>query len=89
MHDCERPDEEHAGLIGGVRDDYERSDVVVHLALCRHPSTDHLRRYGRANDVTVVPHVADTELQAEFLVALADHSILAENYRLSPEKKLT
>ena len=87
MHHGERPDEKHAGFIGGVWNDDERSDVVVHLALRRHATTDHFGRYGRADDVTVVAHVSDPELQAELLVSLADDSVLAEHHRLGSENE--
>ena len=85
VHDGEWPDEEHAGFIGGVGNNDERCDVVVHLTLGGHAASDHLGRYSRADDVTVIAHVADTELQAELLVSFADNSVLAEYHRFSPE----
>ena len=87
VHHGERPDEKHAWFIGGVWNNDERGDVVVHLALRRHATADQLGRNGGADDVAVVAHVPDAELQAELLVPLADDSVLAEHHRLGPEMK--
>ena len=42
--------------------------------------------YLYSNHETVVPHVADSEDQAELPVSLADHGILAEHNRTRPAK---
>ena len=84
MDNVQWPDEEDAGLGGGVRVDGHVLHVLVHLTLHRDPPPQDLGRYLGAQDEVVIPEVANTDDQGKSSVPHCDDRLVTEDDGLTP-----
>ena len=83
MDNVQRPNEEDAGFIGGVRGDGQVVHLLVDFAFPGNSTPQQFRRNLSSKNEVVVTKVAYTDDQAEPLVPHGDNRLVAENYRFA------